>query len=434
MPDSKNSPSNRRHLAGQARHPSKKVYASESDIPSYQPHSDKRTSPSTPRKSLSGGGAPQQGSATTAQKQRNKNNKNRNAKNGTASPGRRQQQDRGSPAACPPETSAPIFAGSTFHASPAPTSLPIPSFLGRSNTDHVANSDTDAAQDISPQTGPDESPTDKAAPGNDESPLEFFFRADRAEKARVRRASSANTGVPLNAPFSPPRNAQNKYNSSPRGIADSSAQRPLFAQRNTSPGMSTSEFDGNDRLPVGPAFSTPYQERIRAAHSTQGGTHPKPIVNRNLDLNSSEALKRYLFTGQLSRSESQGTSSPYSSPTPERTSGLSGSIGQSTQQQQSPFPSQISQHSLFSTPSRPQGAFRGPVLTSYTTQPSPSAPILPGNAAHTQPISSAMNNNNPHAQPTVSSKRIYSEPSPRSEHLVALEGDLRRMLNLDSLS
>ncbi|KAI0389237.1 hypothetical protein F5Y17DRAFT_136533 [Xylariaceae sp. FL0594] len=433
--DPKDSPSNRRQTPGQARPSSKKVYASESDLPSHKTtSSEKRNSPSTPRKPSSGGGPAQQGSATTAQKQRKQSNKNRNPKNGATSPGRRQQQDRASPAVYPQDTPAPIFAGSTFHASPAPTSLPIPSFLGRPSTDRVATSDTEATQDTSPPSGPDESPTEKEPPPrrHDESPLEFFFRADRAEKERVRRGSAATTGFGPNVPFSPPRNDSSDYSSSPRGVAGDSAHRPSFVQRNTSPAMSTSNLDGSSRPPIGPAFSTPYHERIRAVRSNLSPAQAKPVPTRNLDPNSSEALKRYLFTGQLGRSESEGSQAVYSSSTPELTTRFSESSTQSAPQPQGSFPSRASYHSPHSTPSRPQGVSRGPFSTSYTTQPSPGSPMVPGYAPHAQPISPAMTEHSPHAQDTAS--LLYSEPSPRPDHLIALEGSLRRILNLDSRS
>ncbi|KAI3336545.1 hypothetical protein HD806DRAFT_9236 [Xylariaceae sp. AK1471] len=409
VPNPKSTPNRRRPPMGRNRNGSQKVYASESDLPLYKPSA---ASPSTPQKTVSGGSAAPQANSTN-QKQRNKsNNKNRNTKNGAVSPGRR-QQDRESPSLYSQEASAPIFAGSTFHASPAPSALPIPSFLGLSNSDSpVANAKTTSAQEIStPPTDSDEgSPVDDPVPRNRESPLEFFFRADRAEKARVRRASSANTGVVATAPFSPPQDSHKECSTFPKTIPHNSLRRPAFVQRNTSPGVSTSELDGSPRLPVGPAFSTPYQERIRAARSNQSSAQTTPVVNRNLDPNSSEALKRYLFTGQLSRSESQESSLQFSLSPTER-SRPPHSMHQVAQQQhgstagQQPAPQQASQRPPFLSPNLPRGMFPASVLAGHA----------------------------PRAQPTTSSVHLHSEPSPRSEHILALEGDLRRVLKLDSL-
>ncbi|KAI8635009.1 hypothetical protein F5Y19DRAFT_470060 [Xylariaceae sp. FL1651] len=415
VPNQKNTPNRRRPVTGRNRNASQKVYASENDLPSYKP--DHTASPTTPQKSVSSGSAALRAHSTN-QRQRNKGNKNRNTKNGAASPNHR-QHDRESPSFLGHDASAPIFAGSTFHASPAPSALPIPSFLGLAHGDSPAiEAKASSAQELSPPlTDSDEaSPVDDPIPRNEESPLEFFFRADRAEKARVRRASSANIGIVTTAPFSPPHESPKECSTFPKAGAHNSLRRPAFSQRNTSPGISTSELNGNPRLPVGPAFSTPYQERIRAARPTQNSTQATPIVNRNLGLNSSEALKRYLFTGQLGQTESPSRS-PYSgSPQPgqpRQPAHISSPIRQVPQQHQpqsfgtgqQPASQQASQPQSFPTQSLPRGVFPASVLAGHT----------------------------PCTQSTTSSVHTHSEPSTRPEHILALEGDLRRMLKLDSL-
>ncbi|GAW24842.1 hypothetical protein ANO14919_144360 [Xylariales sp. No.14919] len=400
VPTPKTTPNRRRPPTGRTRNSSHKVYASENDLPSYNKPSH-AVSPSTPQKFVSGRTAAPQ-TQSTNQKQRNKGNKSRNSKNGVASPGRR--LDGESPSLQPRESSAPIFAGSTFHASPAPSALPLPSFLGLPNADSPAvNAKTiELPQESSPpQTDSDDgSLVDDPVPRNGESPLEFFFRADRAEKARVRRASSANTDVIPNAAYTPLQDSFHKEcNTIPKAIARNSFGRPVFSEKSTSPGIPTSELDGHSRLRVGPAFSTPYQERIRAARSNPNSAQSTPTMNRNLDPNSSEALKRYLFTGQLGRSELQGPL-PHSS------------TSQTTRQQEQHRLSARSQQVAYAAPQRassptsnlPRGVFPASVLT--------------GHAPCVQPASSV---------------HIHAESSPRSDHIRALEGDLRRALKLDSL-
>ena len=99
-------------------------------------------------------------------------------------------------AATPMKQATQMYAGPTFHASPAPSSLPIPKFFAKpiSQTDVSENlksvsSDELSSHDSSSQPGGD-SPTlrnslrvaEKQA--REPSPLDIFFKADREEKAR----------------------------------------------------------------------------------------------------------------------------------------------------------------------------------------------------------------------------------------------------------
>ncbi|KAI1757461.1 hypothetical protein F4782DRAFT_130500 [Xylaria castorea] len=395
-PTPKSTPNRRRCPTGRNRGSYQKTYVSENDLPSYK-HDD-AAAPCTPQKppaSAIAATATVPKPQSTNQKQKNKGNKNRNTKSGVASPGR--PLDGESPPLLSQEASARAFAGSSFHASPAPSALPLPRFLSLANADSPTAkvNPTEPAPESSPSTDSDEvGPADDPIP-RDESPLEFFFRADRAEKARVRRASSANADAVTTAAFSPLRDSSHKEcNTFPKTIAHTSIRRPLFTERNTSPATFTDEKGGSSKLSVGPAFSTPYQERIRAARLSQNSARQSPQVNRNLDLNSSEALKRYLFTGQLGRSEPQELS-PHSSPSSK------------TGRQLAP-----EQHR---SGGRQQGAY----------QPSPN--LAPGMFP-----ASVLAGHAPRAQPAPCDN-LNVESSPRPEHILALEGDLRRMLKLDSL-
>jgi hypothetical protein len=381
---SKSTPNRRHPPAGRTRNGSQKVYASENDVPSSKPGP---MSPTTPQKSVPSGTTARR-TQSTNQTQKNKGGKSRNFKNGLASPGRR--QGRESPPLQPQEASAPIFAGSTFHASPAPSALPVPSFLGLPN----GGSPGDKARDAPSLTDSDEcSPVGDPIRRNDESPLEFFFRADRAEKARVRRASSANTDAITGLTFTPLRNSsREECKTFPRAVPHNSLRRPALTQSNTSPGIPTSELDGSSRLSVGPAFSTPYQERIRAARSTPSAVQSTPITNQTLDPNSSEALKRYLFTGQLGRSAEYGP--PHQSGHPSRRV-----------------------HQVFERRGGTQQGTYLPFQASPFPAPSPAREGLTGQ---------------PRAQPTPPVHK-HTESSPRSDQILTLEGNLRRMLNLDPL-
>ncbi|KAK8040846.1 hypothetical protein PG994_013853 [Apiospora phragmitis] len=262
---------------------SQKNYASENDAASYrQGYSD---SPSTPQRLAAGDALAAPNSQTTNGKQRKHSHKGRN-KNGAASPGLAHansvKQERQSPSF--PPSQIPAFAGATFHHSPAPSALPIPSFLVR-----TASAPDSPSQKKPATTGPSQEPspptTDSEEDGlgsplppvarNEESPLEIFFKAQRAEKSRTARRM--------------PDGAQ--------GGCASPQKRPTVA-RMPSSGISSTELDGTPGKSLGPAFSTPYSERIKAARTHSGPAQTTPTNARNnLDADRSDALKRYLFSG-----------------------------------------------------------------------------------------------------------------------------------------
>ncbi|KAF2087552.1 hypothetical protein K490DRAFT_56657 [Saccharata proteae CBS 121410] len=91
----------------------------------------------------------------------------------------------------------PAYAGPAFHASPAPSALPMPKFFSKSmpadggipslqsrldqesdSTDKSDKSDKSESPEM-PEVAPAQVP-----PRNEASPLDFFFKADREEKAK----------------------------------------------------------------------------------------------------------------------------------------------------------------------------------------------------------------------------------------------------------
>ncbi|KAI1768670.1 hypothetical protein GGR53DRAFT_346723 [Hypoxylon sp. FL1150] len=396
----KQTPNPRRPGGRSRNNPHQKTYASENDLPRYKP--DPFVSPSTPQKSVSG--EQSQRANSTGQKQRNRNNnsgKKQRHKNGTLSPGLNKANQQ--TPAIHKETYAPIFAGSTFHASPAPSALPMPSFLSKSEIVSPAPKAASKAASTSspdqglssPSTESDEAepPSPTCVPRTEESPLEFFFRADRAEKARTRRASSTNIDAIPIGPFSPPRESPKDRNTPPKSAESRTARRPQYQKRSTVTGISANELDGTPGQPVGPAFSTPYQERMRAARSTQSSAHTTPTTLRNQDLNprldSPDALKRYLFTGRLGSDDDEPSQQPRQLPT----SSMRFFHGHSQSAHQR------AHHPM------PRGMFPASVLTA--------------NAQSSQSSASPA-----HAQLTP-----Y-----RSDQLLAMEDGLKRMLNLDPSS
>ena len=93
----------------------------------------------------------------------------------------------------------PAYAGPTFHASPAPSSLPIPKFLSRSvpNVDKTSSlksmmeretAETTSESDNSPLLENSKPIQDRRA--REDSPLDIFFQADREAKAKARIGNS----------------------------------------------------------------------------------------------------------------------------------------------------------------------------------------------------------------------------------------------------
>ncbi|KAK4179763.1 hypothetical protein QBC36DRAFT_60929 [Triangularia setosa] len=259
--------------------PALKTYASENDVPSDACLPVDLSIPLTPQKFVSTSPAPVSSQAQPNQsgkpKGRTANNKPRPKSGPSTSPVPARQGRNPPPESVPPKvTGLPAaYAGATFHASPAPASLPIPSFLAAKALDSPGIKDTGR---VSLEPSPPATDTEAATPRQrimsaeitrEESPLDFFFKAHRAEKeSAARRASTANISIPPSGMYSPPAPPQSPLapRTVPNGIDARRHQRPAY-QRNGSSGISTSELDGNPGAPMGPAFSTPYNDRLRAA-------------------------------------------------------------------------------------------------------------------------------------------------------------------------
>ncbi|KAF2106772.1 hypothetical protein BDV96DRAFT_617168 [Lophiotrema nucula] len=91
------------------------------------------------------------------------------------------------PSATPAKTQG-AYAGPTFHASPAPSALPIPKFLSRSvPAKPQPGPPTPPAEDSDSTGSPTPSPSRASIPvppRHENSPLDALFQADRQEKAR----------------------------------------------------------------------------------------------------------------------------------------------------------------------------------------------------------------------------------------------------------
>ncbi|KAK0722711.1 hypothetical protein B0T26DRAFT_620159, partial [Lasiosphaeria miniovina] len=275
---------NRRSFASPAR----KTYASENDMTEIQfPTDFALHSPYTPLKALPGVAGQPTGPSSQGQHSKKARSGNKRPKQVSTSPGPAKQAGRSTP----PQTSsvrtvtAAAYAGATFHASPAPSSLPIPSFLAKALDSPSVKDAGRVNQEPSPPATDSEALTPKHRlatldVARDESPLDIFFREDRAEKERARRASSANVLSTAGlGPFSPPNLTQFQSPYEPKTVPNGAGAGRRFRQnidqRSPSSGISPAELDGSAELdgtprgPIGKAFSTPYNARILAARSKE---------------------------------------------------------------------------------------------------------------------------------------------------------------------
>ena len=102
-----------------------------------------------------------------------------------------------------PATPVQAYAGPTFHASPAPSSLPIPKFFSRSVPDREKSNSlkammdkdlSDTSVDNSEGSPTPESPSHAVGCQiREDSPLDIFFRADREEKAKANQDGVAKS-------------------------------------------------------------------------------------------------------------------------------------------------------------------------------------------------------------------------------------------------
>lgn len=309
-------PGRRRQGRQQNRNSIQKAYMSENDAGALDA-SHHATVPQTPNKNEHISPTANNNARTTASaKQRAKNNKPANKqKNGSSTspePDNNQHQHHQKQQATPQRASSAglkgpnlAFAGATFHASPAPSALPMPSFFAKPSTSPSAPTNAvPVAQQPSPPSTDTEVPTPyRPSPATNvkESPLDFMFRAHREERERQR----SDTGATDQAASTPP--AFSPFAAIAK--ATSSSQNRPGPVRRTSHGISPEELDGMGVQPTGPAFSTPYQDRIKAAKATPSHVspaqkpHPQPQPQPPQYHPSStaqtddptEALKKYLF-------------------------------------------------------------------------------------------------------------------------------------------
>ncbi|KAH7140561.1 hypothetical protein EDB81DRAFT_56602 [Dactylonectria macrodidyma] len=293
-------PARRRPGRGNGRPAAHKAYASENDAINVDPSRYDRT-PRTPQKYAVDSSAPHTNTVNSKQRSRNKVRAPKNMPTSPESgpPGRHTPPQQSSSMKA---SSIAAFAGATFHASPAPSALPLPSFITKPSMDSpTVKPSREILQEPSPPTD-SEAPTPShqaSAPPVQESPLDFMFRAHRQEQERQRRDSPASFRPSAVSSDSPSSRSLFESGNFPKGPILPQSTQP---QSRLQSGIGSAELDGTPGRALGPAFSTPYQERIKAARS---GTARSPAAQQLPRQSSApepgqdptEALKKFLFSG-----------------------------------------------------------------------------------------------------------------------------------------
>jgi hypothetical protein len=241
----------------------------------------------TPQKSVSNSPAPQTQpqSVNARSKARNANKPRPKSGFAPSSPGPAKPRGRTPPNGLPARPPAEAaFAGATFHASPAPSSLPIPSFLTKAMDSPQVLNTGPAKQQPSPPLSDSEVPTPRQGSAlarevaREESPLDFLFNRQKAEREQARRAGSGSLVASPPGPYSPP-HAYIQSSPQPKTVPSkppATLPRYDLLQRNSSASrIPTTELDGTPGRRMGPAFSTPWAERMR---NIQAGRNSSPTT------------------------------------------------------------------------------------------------------------------------------------------------------------
>jgi hypothetical protein len=198
------------------------------------------------------------------------------------------------------------YAGPTFHASPAASSLPMPSFLAKNankaSGELSAQLDNPRKNSKTGDSPPEKSENLENGQDREASPLDFLFKAAIAAKSGQRFDSPGNQSENdlshVRAVSNPPISRDQ----------DSPANRSRNHERRPTEGsigeMFPLEMDGSSTpdMVIGPAFATPYKDRMNALRSSSA---TPSATNSNMDEGQrkakSDALKRLLMNPQPQR-------------------------------------------------------------------------------------------------------------------------------------
>ena len=375
------------------------------------------------------------------------------------------------------ETPSKAYAGPTFHASPAASSLPMPKFFSKS----VPNVDkTTSLKNMMEPDAPEVVSTDEESPSSghaklegdrqarEESPLDIFFQADRQAKGRA----NANSTSHLNGNF---------RGLSPFDSLRPDASPPRLTPRHHSRHPTDSSSGGVFNLEMG---SPPAQE-----HAPLSSKTPQPAYNRSVSASSAEktddqireerrqestlALKRMLLVPGAHRSEvanpdvrpeigNLGSPSPKDrqsrkSPTRNPSGNASPApalVSESTRMQREAALRALAQKKIPTSNTYMSQNARTPTIRKEMASPSPSNDFdtertpKPANLGDSPPSAHTRSQTKNRQTPlegngfpihglrnlTINSNPQHKvTPSGHSPTTVAIENDLRRILKMDLL-
>ncbi len=193
------------------------------------------------------------------------------------------------------------YAGPTFHSSPAPSALPIPSFYSKSMPAVPSIKTPDIAEESETQEEPEAATEDNAAAQKDaakereSTPLDFLFNAARQARAAPQAESPVSRSANLSA------------------YGDSPLNRSPAPREGGTESVFPFELEGNASHinSIGPAFATPYKERLndmRSVSASPGTT--TPILDEEERRAKSDALKKLLMNAQSQPPRPKSASNP----------------------------------------------------------------------------------------------------------------------------
>ena len=196
------------------------------------------------------------------------------------------------------------YAGPTFHASPAPSALPIPSFFSKSfpesdlaPTLETDSEDAETEQDLETTPSkprarpPPTQPTQPTTNGSEASPLDFLFKA--AVQARNSNATrSPESAARMHSPQTDSKALPPKPQTAPGDV---------FAFEMGSPNQ--------PRAHIGPAFAPSYQDRMDALRSSSSPSHSPNAMDDHRRAKNEE-LKRMLLNPRPQKPPSSTSPAP----------------------------------------------------------------------------------------------------------------------------
>ncbi|KAE8348947.1 hypothetical protein BDV28DRAFT_142347 [Aspergillus coremiiformis] len=258
------------------------------------------TPPSSPPRNMSPGGITTDSSHPPKKKNGRSSKKPRDLSK--ASPaqrnGDRHTSSHSNNITTPQLKDSPHYAGPTFHASPAPSALPIPSFFSKS----IADSDLPPTvepgsdnYDVEPdyETTPSK-PWSRSQFHDEEpesTPLDFLFKAAvEARNSQSQHSPEANVKI-----------------RSPQTDSKTLSQRKLNGSINRTFPLEM-ESPKPRKSHIGPSFAASYKDRMDALRSASSSSSPRVELDEDQRRAKTEALKNLLLNPRPQRPSSASKS------------------------------------------------------------------------------------------------------------------------------